>query len=125
MSITIRIDQQPEAEVNYSNRHAAIVLGALGIDTSKGYGEIDFAELPRLRQRAIRALHQAWGIQTVAPTDERGPSRIVEIGGKPTIQRGVRVIDPGIDQEGVVRRLKEVFHLLAVAHELRSGVTWC
>ena len=125
MSISIVINAQPDTCLNYSNRNAAVVLGTLGIDTSEGYGEIAFADLPRLRQRMLRALHQAGAFRTVAPTDERGPSRIVEIDGRPTIQRGVRVIDPGIDQEGVIRRLREVFHLLAVAHELRSGVTWC
>jgi len=124
MSISIVINAQPDTSLNYSNRNAALVLGTLGIDLSEGYGEISFAELPRLRQRAIRALHQAWGIPTVAPSDERGPARVVAIDGQPTIHRGVRVIDPGIDQEGVIRRLKEVFSLLAVAHELRSGVTW-
>lgn len=125
MSISIVINAQPDTSLNYSNRNAAIVLGAMGIDTSEGYGEIAFAELPRLRQQALRALHQSGAFQTVAPTDERGPTRLVEIDGQPTIQRGVRVIDPGIDQEGIIRRLREVFHLLAVAHELRSGVTWC
>jgi hypothetical protein len=125
MSISIVINAQPDTNLNYSNRNAAIVLGAIGVDTSEGYGEIAFAELPRLRQRALRALHQAGAFRTVAPTDERGPTRIVKIDGQPTIQRGVRVIDPGIDHEGVIRRLNEVFHLLAVAHELKSGVTWC
>ena len=125
MSISIVINAQPDTSLNYSNRNAAIVLGAMGIDTSEGYGEIAFAELPRLRQQALRALHQAGAFQAVAPTDERGPTRLVEIDGQLTIQRGVRVIDPGIDQEGIIRRLREVFHLLAVAHELRSGVTWC
>jgi len=124
MSISIVVNAQPDTNLNYSNRNAAIVLGAIGIDTSEGYGEIAFAELPRLRQQALRALHQAGAFQTVAPTDERGPARVIEIDGQLTIQRGVRVIDPGIDQEGVVRRLKEVFSLLAVAHERRSGVTW-
>ncbi|EXI92815.1 MAG: hypothetical protein AW12_00295 [Candidatus Accumulibacter sp. BA-94] len=124
MSISIVINAQPDTCLNYSNRNAAIVLGAIGIDTSEGYGEIAFAELPRLRQQALRALHQAGAFQAVAPTDERGPARVVEIDGQPTIQRGVRVIDPGIDEEGVIRRLKEVFSLLAVANELRSGVTW-
>jgi len=125
MSISVVVNAQPDTCLNYCNRNAAIVLGTLGIDISEGYGEIDFAELPRLRQRALRALNQAWGFSTVRPTDERGSTRVVEIDGQPTIQRGVRIIDPGIDQEGVIRRLKEVFHLLAVAHELRSGVTWC
>jgi hypothetical protein len=125
MSISIVITAQPDTNLNYSNRNAAIVLGAIGIDTSEGYGEIAFAELPRLRQQALRALHQAGTFQTVAPIDEQGPTHIVEIDGRPTIQQGVRVIDPGIDQEGVMRRLNEVFHLLAVAHELKSGVTWC
>jgi len=125
MSISIVVTAQPETSLNYCNRNAAIVLGAIGIDTSQGYGEITLAELPALRQRALRALHKAGAFQTVAPTDERGPTRIVEVAGRPTIQPGVRVIDPGIDQEGVIRRLREVFHLLAVAHELRSGVTWC
>lgn len=124
MSISIVITAQPDTSLNYSNRNAAIVLGAIGIDTSEGYGEIAFAELPRLRQQALRALHSAGAFQTVAPTDERGPARVIEIDGQLTIQRGVRVIDPGIDQEGVVRRLQEVFSLLAVAHERRSGVTW-
>lgn len=124
MSISIVINAQPDTSLNYSNRNAAIVLGAIGIDTSEGYGEIAFVELPRLRQRALRALHKAGAFQTVAPTDERGPARIVKIDGQPTIQRGVRIIDPGIDQEGVIRRLNEVFHLLAVAHEIKSGVTW-
>ena len=124
MSISIVVNAQPDTSLNYSNRNAAIVLGAIGIDTSEGYGEIAFAELPRLRQQALRALHQAGAFQTVAPTDEQGPTHIVDIDGRPTIQRGVRVIDPGIDQEGVIRRLKEVFHLLAVAHEIKSGVTW-
>jgi len=125
MSISIVVTAQPETSLNYCNRNAAIVLGAIGVDTSEGYGEITFAELPRLRQQALRALHQAGAFQTAAPTDERGPARIIEIDGQPTIQRGVRLIDPGLDQNGVIRRLKEVFHLLAVAHELRSGVTWC
>lgn len=125
MSISIIVTAQPETSLNYCNRNAAIVLGAIGIDTSEGYGEITFAELPGLRQRALRALHKAGVFQTVAPTDERGLARMVEIEGQPTIQRGVRLIDPGIDQEGVIRRLKEVFSLLAVANELRSGVTWC
>ena len=125
MSISIVVNARPDTCLNYCTRNAAIVLGTLGIDISEGYGEIDFAELPRLRQRALRALNQASGFSTVRPTDERGPARVVEIDGQPTIQRGVRIIDPGIDQEGVIRRLKEVFHLLAVAHELRSGVTWC
>lgn len=124
MSISIIINAHPDTSLNYSNRNAAIVLGAIGIDTSEGYGEIAFAELPRLRQQALRALHQAGAFQTVAPTDDRGPTRIVEVDGLPTIQRGVRVIDPGIDQEGVIRRLKDVFSLLAIAHERRSGVTW-
>lgn len=124
MSISIVVTAQPETSLNYCNRNAAIVLGAIGIDTSEGYGEITFAELPGLRQRALRALHKAGAFQTVASTDERGPARMVEIEGQPTIQRGVRLIDPGIDQEGVIRRLKEVFSLLAVAHERRSGVTW-
>ena len=125
MSITIIVNAQPDTNINYSNRNAAIVLDAIGIDTSEGYGEISFAELPGLRQRALRALHKAGAFKTVAPTDERGPARIVKIDGQPTIQRGVRIIDPGIDQEGIIRRLNEVFHLLAVAHELKSGVTWC
>jgi hypothetical protein len=125
MSISIVINAQPDTCLNYSNRNGAIVLGTLGIDTSEGYGEIAFADLPQLRQRMLRALHQAGAFRTVAPTDERGTTRILEIDGRPTIQPGVRVIDPGIDQEGVIRRLREVFHLLAVAHELRSGVTWC
>jgi|AATO01.1.fsa_nt_gi hypothetical protein len=125
MSISIVVTAQPETNLNYCNRNAAIVLGAIGIDTSEGYGEITFAELPGLRQRALRALHKAGAFPTVAPTDERGPTRIIEIDDQLTIQQGVRVIDPGIDQEGVIRRLKEVFHLLAVAHERRSGVTWC
>jgi len=125
MSISIVVTAQPETNLNYCNRNAAIVLGAIGIDTSEGYGEITFAELPGLRQRALRALHKAGVFPTVAPTDERGPTRIIEIDDQLTIQQGVRVIDPGIDQEGVIRRLKEVFSLLAVAHERRSGVTWC
>ncbi len=125
MSISLIINAKPEASLNYTNRNAAIVLGAIGIDVSEGYGEIDVADLPRLRQRALQVLHQAGAFPTVAPSDTRGPTRLVEINGQPTIQRGVRLIDPGIDQEGVVRRLREVFHLLAVAHELRSGVTWC
>ena len=125
MSISIVVTAQPETSLNYCNRNAAIVLGAIGIDTSEGYGEITFAELPGLRQRALRALHKAGAFQTVASTDERGPARMVEMEGQPTIQRGVRLIDPGIDQEGVIRRLQEVFSLLAVANELRSGVTWC
>jgi len=83
MSISIVINAQPDTSLNYSNRNAALVLGTLGIDTSEGYGEISFAELPRLRQRAIRALHQAWGI----PTVRRVTSAVRRVSSRSTASR--------------------------------------
>ncbi|WP_291996753.1 hypothetical protein [Candidatus Accumulibacter sp. ACC012] len=124
MSITIRIDQQPETEVNYSNRNAAIVLGALGIDTSEGYGEIDFAELPRLRQRAIRALHQAWEFRpSHRPTRAVRPASLRSTAADHPAGRSRH--RPGHRPGGCRPAPQGSLHLLAVAHELRSGVTWC
>ena len=34
MSITLQIDRQPDSNLNYNNRNAALVLGLLNIDVN-------------------------------------------------------------------------------------------
>ena len=123
MSITIRIDRQPETDLNYSNRNAALVFGAIGFEMSEGYGTIPAEDIPQVRRTFLRVLNQASKLTTVLPQATL-TRRIVNHDNVPIIEHGLRCFDPGIDQEGVVRRLQEVFRLLAEANALRSGVSW-
>jgi hypothetical protein len=49
---------------------------------------------------------------------------VMDQAGMPTISRSQRYLDPGIDQEGIKRRLREVATLLAQASALQSDVSW-
>lgn len=123
MSITIRVEQQPELELNYSNRYAALVLGQIGVDVEEGYGVILHGDIPRLRRTLLSLLNRTATLPTVEP-EEVWSTRVDHSGSVPTITRGLRYFDPGIDQEGVARRLAEVADLLAKASELNSDVSW-
>lgn len=123
MSITILVKQQPEIELNYSNRNAALVLEQIGIDFDEGYGVILHADIPRLRRTLLSLLNRTGTLPTVAP-EEEWTTRVDNIGSVPTITRELRYFDPGIDHEGVARRLAEVADLLAKASELNSDVSW-
>ncbi len=123
MSITIRVEQQPKIELNYSNRNAALVLEQIGIDVDEGDGVILHADIPRLRRTLLSLLNGTGTLPTVAP-EEEWSTRIDSSGSVPTITRELRYFDPGIDQEGVARRLAEVADLLAKASELNSDVSW-
>ncbi len=123
MSITLQIDRQPDQNLNYSNRNAAIVLGLLGIDTEAGYGQIARAEIPAARRAILMALNGASPLPTVEE-EVAYATTVIDQGGLPTITRSLRYLDPGLDQEGVERRLREVGVLLARASELQSDVSW-
>ncbi len=123
MSITLKIDGQNDQILNYSNRNAAIVLGLLGIDTEPGYGQITLAEIPQARRAIIKALNGGSSLPTVEQEAEY-TTRVIDQGGVATINRSLRYLDPGIDQEGVERRLREVATLLAQASALQSDVSW-
>jgi hypothetical protein len=123
MSITLQIDRQPDINLNYNNRNAALVLGLLNIDAEAGYGCIALAEMPRARRAILVALNGAAPLPCVEQEVEYATS-VINHGGMPTISRSLRYLDPGIDQEGVERRLREVAALLARASELQSDVSW-
>ena len=123
MSITLQIDRQPDQSLNYSNRNAGLMLGLLGIDTEVGYGQIALAEIPAARRAILVALNGASHLPTV-DEEVAYATTVVDQGGLPTITRSLCYLDPGIDQEGVERRLCEVASLLARASELQSDVSW-
>jgi len=123
MSITLQIDRQRDINLNYNNRNAALVLGLLGIDAEAGYGHITLNEIPQARRAILVALNGATPLSSVAQEVEFVTSVIDQV-GMPTISRSLRYLDPGIDQEGVERRLREVATLLARASELQSDVSW-
>ncbi len=123
MSITLQIDRQQDMNLNYNNRNAALVLGLLNIDVEAGYGRIALAEIPNARRAILVALNGATPLPSVDQKVEFATS-VVNQGGMPTIHRSLRYLDPGIDQEGVERRLREVATLLARASELQSDVSW-
>jgi hypothetical protein len=123
MSITLQIDRQQEMNLNYNNRNAALVLGLLNIDVEAGYGCITLAEIPKARRAILVALNGTTPLPSV-DQEEAFATRVIDQGGMPTIHRSQRYLDPGIDQEGVERRLREVASLLARASELQSDVSW-
>ncbi len=123
MSITLKIDGQHDQTLNYSNRNAAIVLGLLGIDAEPGYGQITLAEIPQARRAIIKALNCGSSLPTVEQEAEY-TTRVIDQGGVATINRSLRYLDPGIDQEGIERRLREVAALLVRASEVQSDVSW-
>ncbi len=123
MSITLQIDRQSDINLNYNNRNAALVLGLLGIDAEAGYGQIALAEIPTARRAILMALNGASPLPTVEEKVAFATT-VVDQGGLPTITRSLRLLDPGIDQEGVERRLREVAALLARASELQSDISW-
>lgn len=123
MSIALQIDRQHDQTLNYSNRNAAIVLGLLGIDVEAGYGQITLAEIPQARRAIIKALNGGSVLPTVEQEAEY-TTRVIDQGGVATINRSLRSFDPGLDQEGVERRLREVAALLARASEVQSDVSW-
>ncbi len=123
MSITIRIEQQPEIELNYSNRNAGLVLGQIGIDIENGFGVITHDAIPALRRTLLRLLNQTAALPSVAPQEEWRRCG-VNNDGIPTMERNLCHVDPGIDQEGVARRLREIADLLARASDLHSDVSW-
>lgn len=123
MSITLQIDRQQDINLNYNNRNAALVLGLLNIDVEAGYGCIALAEIPAARRAILVALNGTAPLPSVDQEVEYTTS-VIDQGGMPTINRSLRYLDPGIDQEGVERRLREVAALLAQASELQSDVSW-
>ena len=62
-------------------------------------------------------------LPTVKP-EEVWTTRVDNSCDVPIIERRLRYFDPGLDQEGVARRLAEVADLLAKACELNSDVSW-
>ncbi len=123
MSITLHIDRQPEQNLNYSNRNAAIVLGLLGIDTEAGYGQIALSQIPAKRRAIIAVLNTSKPLPTVAQQAQFVTS-VTDEDGLPTIRRTLRHLDSGLDEAGIQRRLLEVAELLATASELESDVSW-
>lgn len=123
MSITLHVDRQPERNLNYSNRNAAIVLGLLGIDTEAGYGQITLSEIPAARRAIIAVLNSSRSLPTVAQQAQFITS-VTDEDGLPTIRRTLRHLESGLDEEGIERRLLEVAELLATASELQSDVSW-
>ncbi|MDP2431511.1 MAG: hypothetical protein Q8O33_05720 [Pseudomonadota bacterium] len=123
MSITLQIDRQQDMNLNYNNRNAALVLGLLNIDVEAGCGRITLAEIPKARRAILVALNGATPLPSVDQEVEFATS-VINQGGMPTIHRSQRYLDPGIDQEGVERRLREVATLLAQASALQSDVSW-
>ena len=90
MGITIRIDQQPEIELNYSNRNAGLMLGQTGIDIEEGFGHITRDAIPGLRRALLRLLNQTVTLPSVAP--QEGWRRcVVNENGVPTLTRNLFV----------------------------------
>jgi hypothetical protein len=123
MSITLQIDRQQDINLNYNNRNAALVMDLLNIDVEAGFGRIALAEIPKARRAILVALNGATPLPSVAPEVDFATT-VIDQAGMPTINRSLRYLDPGIDQEGVERRLREVAALLAQASTLQSDVSW-
>ena len=123
MSITLQIDRQQDINLNYNNRNAAFVLGLLNIDVEAGFGRIALSEIPKVRRAILVALNGATPLHSAAQEVEFATT-VIDQAGMPTISRSLRYLDPGIDQEGVERRLREVATLLAQASALQSDVSW-
>lgn len=123
MSITLQIDRQQDQNLNYSNRNAALVLGLIGIDTAEGYGCLALQDIPKARRAIILLLNGGSTLPSIEQEVEYATA-VSDQGGLPTIGRRLRYLDPGIDQESVERRLREIAALLARASELQSDVSW-
>jgi hypothetical protein len=123
MSITLQIDRQQDLNLNYNNRNAALVLGLLDIDVEAGFGCIALTEIPKARRAILVVLNGATPLPSVAQEVEFATT-VMDQAGMPTISRSQRYLDPGIDQEGIKRRLREVATLLAQASALQSDVSW-
>jgi len=123
MSITLQIDRQQDINLNYNNRNAALVLGLLNIDVEAGFGRIALTEIPKARRAILVALNGATPLPSVTQEVDFATT-VIDQASMPTISRSLRYLDPGIDQEGVERRLREVATLLAQASALQSDVSW-
>lgn len=123
MSITLQIDRQQDQNLNYTNRNAALVLGLISIDVAEGYGCLALQDIPKARRAILVALNGGTALPCVEHEVEYATT-VTEQDGLPTIGRRLRYLDPGIDQEGVERRLREIAALLARASELQSDVSW-
>lgn len=124
MSITLQIDHQQDINLNYNNRNAALVLSLLNIDVEAGFGRIALAEIPKARRAILVALNGTTPLPCVAQEVEFATT-VIDQAGMPTISRSLHYLDPGIDQEGIERHLREVATLLAQASALQSDVSWC
>lgn len=123
MSVTLQIDRQQDQNLNYTNRNAALVLGLIGIDVAEGYGCLALQDIPKARRAILVALNCRTALPSVEQETEYATT-VTDQDGLSTIGRRLRYLDPGIDQEGVERRLREVAALLARASELQSDVSW-
>ena len=130
MSVTLAVANNPQVDINLSNRNAAIILAMVGIavegDDGGWCGEIAAEDVHRYAQKAIRAMDDVWAQKKaeVPSTVQQGPTRIVEVDGLPTLQRVATVIDCGLTLDQIRERLRGVMAVLFEASRTHSRVIW-
>jgi len=119
-------DLVPDApEMNLSNANAMAIMRLAGFPVDYG-GGIDNRDIPRHLRSITRVLNDARARATEVREDveDRGPVRVVDQEGVPTITRGPKVYDFGRDDEYLVLRLQKLAEILKYAMETGNDVGW-
>ena len=130
MSVTLAVANNPQVDINLSNRNAAIILAMVGIavegDDESWCGEIAAEDVHRYAQNAIRAMDNVWAQKKAEVPSEvqHGPTRIVYTDGLPTIQRGATMIERGLTLDQIRERLRVVMAVLFEASRTNEPVIW-
>lgn len=122
-------DQSEGPEINMSNANARTIMSVLGYEPDDGY-TIPVDQIPIVKRRIVELLNKqgSTSAYTRADTDTRVDHGMVHskdpVTGLDRIERktGPRVIDFGIDEGYIHRRLQEILELLDYAQKLNAEV---
>jgi hypothetical protein len=123
-------DILPEFMVDLANDNAIALFTVLGLpcDPQDLYGEVPAQEVADLRRRILRALNAPKSRARGFRDDEvlmSGPrAEPQEDGTIRLVQARPNWLSMGLDDEGIVDRLRRLDELLAKAQELGQGVRW-
>jgi hypothetical protein len=124
MSITFSTRDESLGYINMSNGNAWLVMQAAGIEPDH-CGTITAAQIPAVLRSIMARLNGSVSAFTRAPVDECATRMGRSAHGNVVcIERGPRIIDPGIDDEYVRTRLGQLQELLLAAKRANLDMSW-
>lgn len=113
-------------EVSVSGVTGGALIALLGLEGSSWGGEIAVEALPAAIERAMRIINGGdVSSMVIEPSVRQGEMRLIEANGAvATVGRGATVVDVGLTDERVRRRMADLLDLLTQARRGGYKVCW-